>query len=110
MVGFAVHFGVSPTPPSADDRVCTRSMRHVWGLCPRYSRGPLGSRASGTRPIKPVRGIERDLDARIMGWIFGQNLDRIGNPSVFCHAETMSSKMAHTTDFLLATRPSLRPL
>src|SRR5258707_767743 len=85
-------------------------MRHVWGLCPRYSRGPLGSRASGTRPIKPVRGIERDLDARIMGWIFGQNLDRIGNPSVFGHAETMSSKMAHTTEFLLATGPILRPL
>ena len=40
---------------------------------------------AGSRPLrgdacKPVRGIERDFDARTTGWISGQNLDRIGSP------------------------------
>jgi len=45
-----------------------------------------------------------------MGWISGQNLDRIGSPVSFGHAENMPSKIAHATAFTLVKRQIPRPV
>jgi hypothetical protein len=59
----------SPPPPAASAACpCVISRWPVAG-------GPLRGDA-----CKPVRGTERDFDARTIGWISGQNLDRIGSP------------------------------
>jgi uncharacterized protein YuzE len=55
-----------------------------------------------------VRGIERDFDARTIGWIFGQNLDRIG--SLLAMAQNTPPKIAHATEFTLVKRHIPRPV
>jgi uncharacterized protein YuzE len=47
---------------------------------------------------------------RTIGWISGQNLDRIGKPVSFGHAENMPPKIAHATEFTLVKRHIPRPV
>src|SRR5262249_33693902 len=59
----------------------------------RVSRSPIGYfEIAGSRlrsdASKPVRGIERDFDARTIGWISRQNLDRIGRPCLLATLKT----------------------
>jgi hypothetical protein len=61
----------------------------------RNERPGAGSRAAPRRVAGPRwrrlqagPGIERDFDARTIGWISGQNLGRIGNPCLLAMLKT----------------------
>jgi hypothetical protein len=63
--------GWAPEPPLA------AAARRVGQLPMRYSRWPVAG--PRWRRLQAAPGIERDYDARTIGWISGQNLDRIGS-------------------------------